>query len=436
MNNRLTILLGAGSTLDLGTPNLNGMFSTQELTEKLIRDQYPALIDPGTSYIFKHDHGVDPKISPPLKNQHFYQVPIIPLIYHSLKAHYDVVDFELMLHSIEQLLTFSDSTRYFKPGDIIRYPLASFTEIQDRYRSLCDPLLLQETRRHFVRSIFSQIVDRVCLCGGLKNASRNLREFFDDLKQSFLLKTFTLNYDDLVDESLPEGFDGFDDLEPEYASNLNSSLSYLKFNPKEFMLALKSNVPLLIHLHGSVRFGDSRHCDRVVKYKTSNEALESIKNIIRSTDSKHGEYLGSDPIISGLNKVAKLIHNPTPFGYYYQAFMDAIMNSNRLLVIGYGARDEHLNTWIREFVKFYGEERRVVWISKICENRIGANDHEINFLNFLAGGKPDFKEWMACEELEEPDHFQDHGPCLRLIPSGFPFKNGEIIMKAIDYLKS
>ena len=199
MNNRLTILLGAGSTLDLGTPSLNGMFSTQELTERLIRDQYPALIDPGTSYIFKPEPGADPKISPPLQNNHSYQIPIIPLIYHSLKAHYDVVDFELLLHSIEQLLTFSDSTRYFKPGDLIRYPLASFTEIQERYRLLCDPLLLQETRRHFVRSIFSQVVDRVCLCGGQEKASRNLREFFDALKQSFLLKTFLITHDNKPD---------------------------------------------------------------------------------------------------------------------------------------------------------------------------------------------------------------------------------------------
>ena len=277
MSNRLTVLLGAGSTLDLGIPSLKGMFSTQELTEKLIRDQYPALIDPGTSYIFKPEPRADPKISPPLQNNHSYQIPIAPLIYHSLKAHYDVVDFELLLHSIEQLLTFSDSTRYFKPGDPIRYPLASFTEIQERYRLLCDPSLLQETRRHFVRSIFTQVVERVSLCGGLENASRNLRELFDYLKQSFLLKTFTLNYDDLVDDAFSEGFDGFDGHEPDYAHNHDGPLSYLKFNPKEFIQAVKSDLPLLIHLHGSVRFGDSRQFDRIVKYKTSKEALGQFR---------------------------------------------------------------------------------------------------------------------------------------------------------------
>ena len=202
------------------------------------------------------------------------------------------------------------------------------------------------------------------------------------------------------------------------------------------MDAVRSDSSLLVHLHGSVRFGYASYPDKIAKFESSQKAYDSILNTVRAsaTDTRNGEYFGSDPIISGLNKVSKLIHNPVPFGYYYQAFTDSVLSSPKLLVIGYGARDEHINTWIREFVKIHGEKRRVVWISKILGNRIGNLDNELNFLRGIAGNNGEFQEWMASNEFLASDHFQDHGPCLRLIPSGFPLNDDSMVERIIEFL--
>ena len=437
MKNTVTVILGAGSTMDTGNPgDPKGMFSTEELTRKLIKDSYPEIIDPGSIFIPKTDSRLDPKTNPPVPISHSYHIPIIPLIHKSLKAQYEVVDFELMLHAIEQLMTFSDTVRYLGTADPFRHVLASFVEIQNRYKLLNDPMLLKNTHDSFISSIIFLIMNRIYMCGNLEKTSLPLKNTFDALKKSFSLKTFTLNYDDIIDEAFPDGIDGFTDGESDTTRTIGIPVHLSNFDRKLFLEAVRSDSPLLVHLHGSVRFGYASYPDKIAKFGSSQKAYDSIVNTVRAsaTDTRNGEYFGSDPIISGLNKVSKLIHNPVPFGYYYQALTNSILNSSKLLVIGYSARDEHINTWIREFVKIHGEKRRVVWISKICGDRIGMDhEHEINFLREIAGNG-EFQDWRACLKFLPSNHFQDHGPYLRLIPSGFPFQSDSMVERIIKFL--
>ena len=429
MKNTVTVILGAGSTMDTDNSGYpKGMFSTEELTANLIKNRSPEIIDPGTIYISKADPRLDPKTNPPVPISHSYHIPIIPLIHQSLKAQYNVVDFELMLHAIEQLMTFSDSVRYLRPADLFRHVLASFVEIQNRYKFLNDPMLLKNTHDSFISSIIFLIMNRINMCGNLEKASLPLKKVFDALEETFILKTFTLNYDDIIDEAFPDGIDGFT------VGKSNPPLS--NFDRKLFLDAVRSNSSLLVHLHGSVRFGYASYPDKIAKFESSQKAYDSIINTgrVSATDTRNGEYFGSDPIISGLNKVSKLIHNPVPFGYYYQAFTDSILSSPKLLVIGYGARDEHINTWIREFVKIHGEKRRVVWISKLFGSRNENLDNELNFLREVAGNNGEFQDWRASHEFLSSDLFQPHGPCLRLIPSGFPFKSDSMAERIIEFL--
>jgi hypothetical protein len=40
----------------------------------------------------------------------------------------------------------------------------------------------------------------------------------------------------------------------------------------------------------------------------------------------------------------------TPYGNYYRAFANCLFSTSKLLIVGYGGGDEHINTWLREYV--------------------------------------------------------------------------------------
>ena len=177
--------------MDTGNPGNpgypKGMFSTEELTRNLINDRYPEIIDQGTIFIPKPNPQMDPKTNSPVPISHSYHIPIIPLIHQSLKAQYEVVDFELMLHAIEQLMTFSDTVRYLGAADPFRHVLASFVEIQNRYKLLNDRMLLKNTHDGFIGSIISLIMNRIVMLGELEKTSLPLKKVFDALKEPFSL---------------------------------------------------------------------------------------------------------------------------------------------------------------------------------------------------------------------------------------------------------
>jgi hypothetical protein len=109
--------------------------------------------------------------------------------------------------------------------------------------------------------------------------------------------------------------------------------------------------------------------------------------------------------------------NPSPFGYYYRAFIDSLLENERLLVIGYGARDEHLNTWLTEFGELHGDRRRVGWITLLPGNLVGENTVEKQIVSCLAGpGK--FQDPLHYHHEDKPTLYQCGS--LALIPSGFP----------------
>ncbi len=102
----------------------------------------------------------------------------------------------------------------------------------------------------------------------------------------------------------------------------------------------QSDDRVLIHLHGSVRFGYSIEGSplELVRYTNADAALASL-HIGVSDKNSHGNIISGTPIISGLDKVAKLSQNPVPYGYYYQALTQALTQNRCLLIIGYGGAD-------------------------------------------------------------------------------------------------
>ena len=81
----------------------------------------------------------------------------------------------------------------------------------------------------------------------------------------------------------------------------------------------------------------------LVKFENPDESLKRLDQT-RSDLVDKGMLISGMPLVSGFNKVTKLVHNPMPFGYYYRSLLDELSSNERLLLIGYGARDQHLNT--------------------------------------------------------------------------------------------
>jgi hypothetical protein len=352
MKPRLTVLLGAGSTVNLGVtpPEVQpptGMPSTADLTTRIARMQIPAALYRGARILL----GPDERQS----IQDTRWVPILPMIYDALIREFDYVDFELILHALEQLEPVVASIQSRHRVDRYRAVLSAFVEVSRKLHPLDDPVLLSAVRPFLITEIYRAMTN---ISVGLLARPPALHAFISHLDDEFQLSVFTLNYDDIVDGARDSWFDGF--TRPVAQSAAGRVWSANGFDARRFNNWREASDPLLIHLHGSVRFGYSLGEFVAVKYSDVQTALESVEGTRVSETYSSGQIISASPIISGLSKAAKLVHNPEPFGYYYRAFIDSVLTCERLLVIGYGARDDHIDVWLKQFSKNHAERRKVV----------------------------------------------------------------------------
>lgn len=410
---RLTILLGAGSTITAGAP------STQDLTTHVCRIRRPLVVRMGTPYLLALPLSQEGR-EEPLRTSN--AVPVCKLILDALNASYKSVNFEVVIHALEQLQSFAQAQN-IDAHDNFRSVLSAFLEAARKHEILLDANLLSEARRAVMEEILTQIGNKL-FCVGPK-PEQQLSDFFTRLTDHFDLSVFTLNYDDLADRT-GNWFDGFT-----IPCDPDSTPTPWGFDRRGFIERCHTESKVLLHMHGSTRFGYSPRGDfDLVKYDDASKALDSFKYIRQSDKTENGNIISGTPIISGFNKVMKLTGNPVPYGYYYQALVAALLQNPRLLVVGYGGADPHINTWLGEFVRTHNSNRRVVWVSRM-EERDCFEQHRPDRveMSFLAGGHRAFREHYA---YDNGDHFQEHG-ALRLVPSGFPFQTNSILDKIIAY---
>ena len=402
----LTILLGAGSTVNLGITPLGvppiGMPSTATLTDRVAGMRFPAAVRRSTPILFGPDEQ-----KPFQYNQTF---PVLPMIYRALTSDFGYVDFELILHAIEQLEPIVASINDSRRVDHYRAVLSVFVEIKRRFDFL-DESLLRALRPSVIAEIYRAINGVPVQYLADQPA---LPQFIRDLEREFRLRVFTLNYDDIVDDARATWFDGF--TRPVEQSSGGSVWSANGFDRRNFSNWRDASEPLLVHLHGSVRFGYLRKEIATGKYSDKRAALESIEATRSGDHYSGGAIVSASPIISGLSKPAKLVNNPEPFGYYYKAFIDSLLECERLLVIGYGARDDHINAWLDQYTKIHEANRKVVWICKLPGSSVDNPTAEKQMINSLSG-LGGFQEWRNFDDPSQK--FQRCGP-LGLVPSGFP----------------
>jgi hypothetical protein len=418
---RLTVLFGAGSTVKLkpdapGRPC--GMPSTEDLTTLVSRMQFPKLVVCGSPFLH-----TDEAEKPFAWNT---AVPVLQLLYRALSNTFESVNFELILYAIEQMLPFA--SRRLRPGAQLSYQfhpaIAAFVEMQRNCEILNDGSLLRATRDRIISEIHSEIQKQSFQLP----QDLSLHKLINALGAEFHLELFTLNYDDIVDRARSDWFDGF------VGENESSTYGGCKsFDAQAFDSWRDLSEPLLVHLHGSVRFGPSLGGPDLVKYSEMTAAGEAIKGISRSDIPVGGQEVRWEPIISGLNKAARLISNPVPYGYYYRALIDCLLSNERLLVIGYGARDEHVNTWLKQFGAKHGGRRRIGWVGMLTGEMVGKPPTpEKKMIAILSDNQ--FKDCLHYSTPGKPHALLECGN-LRLCAAGFPLPE-ETQSKLVSFLSS
>ena len=155
MKPTLTVLLGAGSTLNLGVtpPDAQpiGMPSTHDLTKKIGGMEIPAALRRSVPILLGPDEG-----------QPYYgytkKIPILPMIYHALTSEFDYVDFELILHAIEQLEPIAASIEDRRRVDRYRAVLSAFVEVNRKLDLLSDASLFLAIRPLIITKIYRMMI--------------------------------------------------------------------------------------------------------------------------------------------------------------------------------------------------------------------------------------------------------------------------------------
>ncbi len=253
-------------------------------------------------------------------------------------------NFETVLASLEELDEFALRKQVPNAWQRVSGNLSAFAELREDFaKSAGDQFLT--ARWEVINAIHKFVTDRTA-----NSSPTRLRSFFDRLQEEFDLTVVTLNYDDLIDQA-GQWYDGFDG---------DGTFDLAGFNRK----AIRHSA-VLLHLHGSVRFGYRAHRYNppgerrfdIVKHGRAEEALRSIPQ-------RSGEIAGPAPIISGENKDKWMTRRCVPFGYYYNAFINCALDCPRLIVIGYGSNDLHVNSWLADDAhhRIHGFNKRMVLI--------------------------------------------------------------------------
>jgi hypothetical protein len=179
------------------------------------------------------------------------------------------------------------------------------------------------------------------------------KHFLDQLKAEFNLTVLTLNYDDLIDR-VGEWYDGFNP--PSVPDQFG------RFDFSGFPVQSAKHPAVLLHLHGSVRFG-------FLPWRyPSPQTVEIVRHTaprlgIGATSSPRPDGIAPFPIVAGEGKDRWMTRARIPFGYYDNAFVRTLHTCPRLLIAGYDAWDLHVNSWLEDHHRVHGFKKRQVLIN-------------------------------------------------------------------------
>ena len=347
----VSILLGAGFSAPMGYPIGNSMNQRLQNFDDSTLDFAPngalATSIDGTKPIFQMGGN--------LNNHQKYFIFCKRLIKEYTKAHNDIFDYEL----------FYD---YIKNGEAK----------QKRYQKLCDDLLVDgDSFEHYlfnISHIYNQMVAHL-----LKD--RNGKSWYDDepfklnyfdgyngfltylseLSHEFIVNVHTLNHDLLFESFNNTGFingnisDGFDEYGSDYYGKLNNKGRTYHCRLERYKGRYNTSIRLY-KLHGSL--------DYVPFYRRDDYGMMNPENyvkikwgigagdIMKSHKSKIGyenspfEYHAD--FLTGTTTKIQRYNEPLLFKKLFKKFKKNLRNADKLIIIGYGCKDEGINAMIKE----------------------------------------------------------------------------------------
>lgn len=350
--------------------------------------------------------------------------PAVRQIDRALRTIRDDFNFETILHAVEVLEPYVAARTLVGGLADVRPILTAFTDPTPRYDALMNWQLLWTLRWDIIRLIRERVIAGSDAARDNYLAGSNAT--LDMLREKFIVHALNLNYDDLFERSLTWQ-DGFP-LEAE---------DRIAFDRSAYMAALLSDEHVMTHLHGSVRFGYSidnsagvaqtKPQREVIKYATTEAATATL---FEPPTPGYTDDVIDDaaPIVSGANKVLKF--TTAPYSYYYAALQQTLQQSRKILCIGYGFADPHVNNWIREAIAHHGEENI----------RLGVMDYRPDNGDWPLDMREAFREIRDCLkrgplELEGPAarEFASSGNiCLTL--NGYPPRR-DIARRIVEFLE-
>lgn len=349
---RLTVLVGAGGSFELGVP----------LTDSLTTIVREAFDHPAPNF---QNYFTDPEDAEKRR-----QLLLVA------EQHYGTqLNFEQLFEFLESGLALHSGWR--SPGGIAE---AGWTQPRAELVSLFSsrngyPEFLSHSRLMLELTVESSISGRSAAAPSSADWPL-FQHFWAALASSFDLTVTTLNYDTLIEQAL--GWGGAEQgFEP-----ADGSLGWV-FHPG---LVHERKKHRLLHLHGSILFKGGAYGDTVGQWNPveghwQNKWYPTIENARLASGGDlgrtgYGRDLLGGSMITGLHKNDKV--HAEPFGTYYEATTNALRACPRLLVIGYGFGDPHINRLINRMTRDHGEGRRVACVDYVrlpdeihCDDRRG-----------------------------------------------------------------
>lgn len=278
-------------------------------------------------------------------------------IHDAAQRTYGSPNFEHILHCLEAL---TGLIRSQDPNTTPSYRLIEAELCDGLHKSLPSPISgnwLIAAHWEFFQTIYDEVL-QTTQAAPLQPRWPEFRDFLARLNREFDMHIVTTNYDTLVESALGWGA-------AEQGFTPVSGESILRFTGQ-------ASLPKLLHMHGSLAFGyrDIMSSDpNRFLYEDDHEDLHLHPNPAsavatwfgRSTqNSMAGRSTIAGPIITGLQKPDKLL--PEPYSSYYRQFQELASSTPRVMVVGYGFGDQHVNAVMSRLTRWHGAQRRIVLV--------------------------------------------------------------------------
>jgi hypothetical protein len=273
---------------------------------------------------------------------------------------YDELTFEQLLDLFEGVDALYSG---WCQGNIPTIAEACVTKPLDELGDIFDPMFIAPCASSLIRTVRDDVARASTVAPGHGHWAV-CRDFWHRLADEFTLTVATLNYDTLIEQAL--GLDGrHQGLEPIQGENT------WRLHPRSLA---RHDQHRLFHIHGSIHLGRREYGTDVNRfaYEDSFHELywhpspEAAGRTIwgsSSPFSQSGRMLRGLPIVTGLHKPDKLLVEP--LASYYLETANQLARSPRVLVVGYGFADSHINVLLGRLNKFHGASRRIAVIDLV-----------------------------------------------------------------------